>query len=62
MCRVLEAGMPYDERVEVEEERCLPACTRRRSRGDVLVRRLRRVTSVDIEVLGGRVSGIAGHC
>jgi hypothetical protein len=62
MCRVLEAGMPYEERVEVELERCLPACTRRRSVGEVLVRRLRRVTSVDIDVFEGRLRGIAGHC
>jgi carbon starvation protein CstA len=43
------------------EERCLPACTRRRSDGVLrLVRRASSERSVLIDVFGGSVRGIAG--
>lgn len=42
--------------------RCLPACTRRSSWGR-FVRSARRARRVEMEVVGGRVRGIAGvHC
>lgn len=47
--------------MEVGDERCLPAWTRRRSEGEErLVRRARRERRVEIEVEGGMVMGIAG--
>lgn len=60
MWRVAFGGMAYVARVEDGEERCLPACTRRRSvEGMEGVRRERRERRVEIEVLGGRERGIA---
>lgn len=58
MCNVELEGMPFDERVESGDDRCLPACMRRRSEGRVLVRRARRVRRVEMDVLRGRVRGI----
>lgn len=40
------------------DERCLPACTMRRSAGCMLVRRARSERSVLIDVLAGSVRGI----
>lgn len=59
MCKVALGGIEYDCRVEEAEERCLPACTRRRSEGEErLVRRARRERRVEMEVEGGMVRGI----
>jgi hypothetical protein len=55
-------GMLYEESVEVGWQRCLPACTRRRSVEGMLVRSERRVERVEIVVFDGRVSGIVLPC
>ena len=59
MCRVALGGRSSVERVSLGDERCLPACTRRRSVAGRLWRRARSVERVDIEVDEGRLSGIA---
>ncbi len=60
MCRVALGGMAYSDSVVDDEHRCLPAWTMRTSEGVATeVRSARRDRNVDIEVLGGRVRGIA---
>lgn len=59
MCRVAFGGSCNEERVEVGEERCLPACTRRRSEAGRLWRSARMVERVDMEVDSGSDRGIA---
>jgi hypothetical protein len=60
MCRVALEGMARSVRVEAGVERCLPACTRRRSVAGRLWRRARREARVAIEVEEGIVRGMAG--
>jgi hypothetical protein len=59
MCSVELGAIEYSDSVLLGEERCLPACTRRRSEGvERLVRRARRVRSVEMDVFEGMLRGI----
>jgi len=64
MCSVVLGVIEYEASERCGDERCLPACTRRRSDDDVdddggrPVRTARRVVSVEIVVVEGTVRGI----
>jgi hypothetical protein len=60
MCSVELGAIEYSNSVLLGEERCLPACTSRRSEGVArFVRRARRVRSVEMDVFEGMLRGIA---
>jgi len=57
MCSVAFCGICREERVEVGEVKCVPACTRRRSEAGRLWRRARRAERVERDVEDGIVRG-----